>query len=70
MTIFEQYNDHKVQGEWKIPLTMEINFLSFKVSNETRTMHTTSNNIEIIIANETDEIIKISRRITKISERK
>ena len=47
MIVFEQYNDHKIQGEWKIPLTMEINFISFKVSNETRTMHTTSDNIEI-----------------------
>ena len=37
---------------------MTINFTSFKDSNETRTMHTKSNNIEIMIGNETNEIIK------------
>ena len=51
-------NDHKTQGEWKIQLTMDINFISSKDSNETRTMHTKSENIEIMIGNETDEIIK------------
>ena len=50
LDIIRQYlndiiNDHKTQGEWKIQLTMEINFISSKDSkdsNETRTMHTTS----------------------------
>ena len=28
-------NDRKTQGEWKIQLTMAINFISFKDSNET-----------------------------------
>ena len=54
-------NDNKTQGEWKIQLTMEVNFISSKDSkdsNETRTMHTKSDNIEIKIGNETDEIIK------------
>ena len=37
---------------------MTINFTSFKDSNETRAMHTKSNNIEIMIGNETNEIIK------------
>ena len=37
---------------------MEIYFISSKDSNETRIMHTRSDNIEIIIGNETDEIIK------------
>ena len=49
-------NDHKTQGEWKSQLTMEINFISPKGSNETHTMHTTSGNIEIMIGNETDEM--------------
>ena len=39
-------NDHKIQGEWKIQITAEI---SFKDSNKTRTMHTKSDNIEIMI---------------------
>ena len=37
--------------EWKIQLTMKINFISSKDSNETRTMHTTSESIEIMIGN-------------------
>ena len=56
-------NDHKTQVECKIQLTMAISFTtqveckiqlrmaisftSFKDSNETRTMHTKSSNIEI-----------------------
>ena len=42
-------NDHKTQGEWKIQLTMTINFISSKVSDEIRTRHTKSNNIQIMI---------------------
>ena len=49
------------------------NFISSKDSDEIRTMHTKSNNIEIMIGNERDEIIeelfeslaKISRRIRR-----
>ena len=37
---------------------MAINFISFKDSDETRTMHTKSNNVEIMIGSKTDEIIK------------
>ena len=37
---------------------MGINFMSSKDSNEIRTMQITSNNIEIMICNETDEIIE------------
>ena len=37
---------------------MKINFISSKDSNETRSMHTKSDNIEIMIGNETDGIIK------------
>ena len=51
-------NDHKTQNEWEIQLTMEIVFISFKDSNETRTIHTTSDSIEIMIGNEKDEIIE------------
>ena len=48
-------NDHKSQGEWKIQLTMSINFISSKGSDETRTMHTKSDDIKIMIGKETDE---------------
>ena len=36
---------------------MAINFISSKDSDETRTMHTKSNNVEIMMGSETDEII-------------
>ena len=45
-------------GEWKIQLTMSINFISSKDSDETRNMHTKSDNIEIIMGSETNDIIE------------
>ena len=45
-------------SEWKIQLTIAINFISSKYSDETRTIHTKSNNLEIMIGSETDEIIE------------
>ena len=70
----------ETSSEWKIQLTMAINFVSSKDSDETRTIHTKSNNVEIMIGSETDEIIedllskiffaKISRRVRRINERK
>ena len=51
-------NDHKTQGEWKIELTMDINFISSKDSNETPTLHTKSDNIEITIGNEKMKSLK------------
>ena len=37
---------------------MAINFISSKDSDETQTMHTKSNNVEIMVGSETDEIIE------------
>ena len=37
---------------------MSINFISSKDSDETRTTHTKSDNMEIMIGSETDEIIE------------
>ena len=48
----------KTSSEWKIQITMAINFISSKDSDETRTMHTKSNNAEIMVSSETNEIIK------------
>ena len=48
----------KTSSEWKIQITMAINFISSRDSDETRTMHTKSNNVEIMIGSNTDEIIK------------
>ena len=50
--------EHKTQSEWKIQLTMAINFISLKDSDETRTMHAKSNNTEIMMGNDTNEIIE------------
>ena len=50
--------DYKTQGEWKIQLTMIINLISSKDSDETHIAHTESDNIEIMMGSETDYIIK------------
>ena len=50
--------ERKTQSEWKIQLAMAINFVSSKDPDETRTMHTKSNNVETMMGSETDEIIE------------
>ena len=51
--------DYKSKGEWKIQLTAEINFTSLKPdSNETRIMHTKSDNEEIMVGSDTNDVIK------------
>ena len=40
-------DNHKARGEWKIQLTMQIIFVSFTDANETRKMHTKSDNITL-----------------------
>ena len=50
--------NYKTQGEWKIQLTIVVNFISSKDFNEICTMRTKSNNIEIMMGNEADEIIE------------
>ena len=57
--LVDMINDHKNKGEWKIQLTMVINFISSKPdSDETRIMHTKSNNIEIMIGIDINEVIE------------
>ena len=52
-------NDYKSKGEWKIQLTAKINFTSLKPDpDETRIMHTKSDNKEIMIGSGTNEVIK------------
>ena len=48
---------YKTWGEWKIKLTMSIIFISSKYSDKICNLPTRSNNIEIMMVNETDEII-------------
>ena len=45
-------------GEWKIQLTMQINFISSLDPREIHIMDSKSDNIEITMGNETDNIIK------------
>ena len=52
-------NDFKLSDKWKIQLTVAINFFpSTDDNDEERVMHSKSDNIEIIISGEADEIIK------------
>ena len=51
-------NDYKTQGEWKIQLIIAINFISSKDSNETCTMRTKSDEMEIMMVSETNETIE------------
>ena len=51
-------DDPKTQCEWKNQLTIAINFISSKDSDETCITHTISDNIEIMKGNETAEIIE------------
>ena len=64
LALIEQYlreliNYYKNKGEWKLQLTAEINFNSLKPgSDETRILHTRSDNEEIMNGSDTDEIIE------------
>ena len=55
----ELINYYENKGEWKIQLTAQINFISLKPdSDETRVMHTKSDNKEFMNGSDTYEIIK------------
>ena len=55
----DMINNYKSKGEWKLQLTAEINFTSLKPdSDEKRIMHTKSDNTEIMIGSDTNEVIK------------
>ena len=50
--------DYETQfGEWGTRLTVSINIISSKDSDETCNMHAKSDNIETMIGSETDDII-------------
>ena len=55
-------NDHKAirneSKEWKIEITMHVNFISSKDTGETRTIFVWSDNKEIRLGNEADDNIK------------
>ena len=50
--------EHRTQSKWKMQLAIAITFISSKGSDDTRTMHAKSNNVETMMGSETDEIIK------------
>ena len=53
-------NQYKNEGEWKIQMIAEINFISLKPgSDETRKMYTRSDNEEFMSGSDTDEVIKL-----------
>ena len=64
LALIERYlrkliNYYKNKGECKLQLTAEISFISLKPgSDETRVMHTRSDNEEFMNGSDTDEIIK------------
>ena len=60
-------NDYESKGEWKVQLTSEINFISLKpCSDETRVMHTKSDNAEIRIGDDTSDVVQILNLIVLI----
>ena len=57
LDLVDMINIHKNQSKWKVQLSAEINFISSKPdSDETRIMHTKSNNTEIMIGSDTNEV--------------
>ena len=55
----DMINDYKNRGEWKVQLTAEINFISLKPGSEgTRVMHTKSDNAEIRIGDDKNDVVK------------
>ena len=51
-------NNLEISDAWKIQLTIQINFISSKDTAEERVMYSKSNNIEIMIYNKSDKVIK------------
>ena len=53
----ELIEEYKLKGEWKVQLTMQVNFLSLRPgSDENRIMYTRSDNVEIMIGDDNDDI--------------
>ena len=57
MKLEVQSRDETQFGECKIQLVMQVNFISSMDSEETRIWHTWSDNVEILMGSETDDII-------------
>ena len=53
----DMIDNYRARGEWKIRHSMQIIFVSFTDANETREMHTKSDNITIMSGIETEDVI-------------
>ena len=51
-------SDYKTQGEWRIQLTIAINFIPSKYKHSTHTMHSKSDKTEIVQGNEIGKTIE------------
>ena len=51
-------NDKKKSGEWKIQLVIKINIISCKNFIDVRDMHSKSDNVEIMMVFDTNEIVE------------
>ena len=55
----ELIEEYKLKGEWKVQLTIEVNFISLKPgSDETRIMYPRSDNVEVMFGDDMDDIIE------------
>ena len=55
----ELIEEYKLKGEWKVQLTIEVNFISLEPgSDENRIMYTRSDNTEIMFGDDNDDIIE------------
>ena len=65
----DMVNNHKIHGEWKIQLIMQINFFSSLGTGEFHIMHSKSDNVKTIMGIETDDIInELSKSLLKRCE--
>ena len=54
----ELIEEYKLKGEWKVQLTIEVNFISLKPgSDETRIMYRRSDNVEMMFGDDNDDIL-------------
>ena len=76
LALIEKYirkliNHHKIEGEWKIQLIAEINFISLKPgSDETLVMYTRSYNEEFMNGSDTDVLNHFYKNTKRICKRK
>ena len=58
MPYLRDLTNNNKSNEWKIQINMHVNFISSKDTGETRTIYIWSDNEEIRLGNETDDIVK------------